>query len=195
MEGILLPRIRRALDAVEKELGVTYAGRLRVDLDPGHRVPHQSGDQLFFPASVLGQDSDYGLSIVHEVTHAVFPSAHRPDRFFDDGLAVHLQEKLGEAPSFPQLREKLHPATRRLAAELGGFIPLAETEAKRRRGSGDTVRLAYLQEGSFVRFLIETRGLDEFIGVYRDGVALESVYGMSLGDLEAEWLEMLAALD
>ncbi|MEM1178252.1 MAG: DUF2891 domain-containing protein [Acidobacteriota bacterium] len=192
---ILLPRAERALAAVEKELDVEYGGRLRIDLDPGHRFPSQNGDQLFIPAGPLGKENKYGLSLVHEITHAVAPSAHRPDRFFDDGLAVHLQEKLGEAPSFPHFNDELHAATRKAAAEHGDFLALAEAEQKRWRGTAEESRLAYLQEGSFVRFLIESRGLEAFWRVYRDGAALETVYGQGFDALEAAWRDMLAALD
>ncbi|MEM7586623.1 MAG: DUF2891 domain-containing protein [Acidobacteriota bacterium] len=192
VEQIVLPRALRALAAVEAELGIEYPGRLRIDLDPGHRVPAQAGDQIFLPASRL-EDQNSSLSIMHEVVHVLAPSAYRPDRFYDDGLAVHLQAKLGEVASYPQFDQELHQATKSLAAELGGFLPLAESEKARRRPRSEKERrLAYLQEGSFCRFLIESRGLELFLRVYR-GASPDEVYGLTFEALEAEWLQMLDA--
>lgn len=194
VEEILLPRAERALAAVEKELGIDYPGRLRIDLDPGHFTPAQDGDQIFLPADRLVDGGKAGLSIVHEVVHVVAPSAYRPDRFYDDGLAVHLQAKLAEVPSYPQFDQDLHQATKELAAEIG-FFPLAEAEQQRRRSrSPESRRLGYLVEGSFCRFLIETRGLEAFWRLYR-GESTEEVYGLSFEELEASWSAMLEALE
>ena len=45
---------------------------------------------------------------------------------------------------------------------------------------------AYLLAGSFVGFLIERYGLDEFRKLYENG-SYEAAYGKSLGVLEKEW--------
>ena len=47
---------------------------------------------------------------------------------------------------------------------------------------------AYIQAGSFVKFLSDTYGIDKFMRAYRDA-PFDQVYGKSLGALEQEWLD------
>ena len=83
---------------------------------------------------------------------------------------------------------------RTLEAKSGAIIPLADSEtARKRRESGDERRLAYAQEGSFVRWLIGTRGLDAFLGFYRSDASYEEGLGASLAELEQGWRKALAA--
>ena len=192
VEDIVLPRVERAFEAVQEELGIDYPRRLRVDLGPSHFTPAQAGDQIFLPADRLKDGDKSGLSIVHEVVHVLAPSAYRPDRFYDDGLAVHLQAKLAEVPSYPQFDQGLHQATKAVASEIG-FFPLAEAEQNRRSRRPKHRRLGYLVEGSFCRFLIETHGLESFWRVYR-GESTDDVYGLSFDELETQWRAMLDAL-
>lgn len=89
--------------------------------------------------------------------------------------------------SFPTMGRDIHAATAELAASQG-LIPLAEVEAARtQRLFGSRTRMALLQEGSFVRYLIEDRGgIERFLRVYR-GEPFEAVYGAPLARLEMDW--------
>ncbi len=203
VEEIVVPRAHRAFDDVTGFLGLEYDDMIVIDLSDRHGVPNQYANIVNVPANRLAAedgDSDFGISVVHEVTHVVAVSAYREhsDRFFDDGLAVYMQWRFGTATSYPDFGRDLHRETAALAAEVGGFLPLVETEATRRTTrSGDLRRLAYLQEGSFTRFLIEgeadeRQGVEKYLRVYF-GESLEAVYGRDLAALEAAWKEFLAA--
>jgi tetratricopeptide (TPR) repeat protein len=52
---------------------------------------------------------------------------------------------------------------------------------------------AYTLAGSFVRFLVETRGIERFRALYRSGGDYLAVYGRPLGELGAEWSRRIDA--
>ncbi|MGB1017349.1 MAG: tetratricopeptide repeat protein, partial [Nannocystaceae bacterium] len=58
---------------------------------------------------------------------------------------------------------------------------------------GKASRQAYTAAGSFCLWLLETYGVDGLIGVYANAGDFEAVYGMSLVDLEAQWVGFLKA--
>ncbi|MEM8933540.1 MAG: hypothetical protein AAGE94_20285, partial [Acidobacteriota bacterium] len=190
VEEVVVPRARRALDDVTAYLGIDFDQPIVIDLSTIHGVPRQWRNNIYLPADRVGKADKLGLSIVHEITHVVAISADRFDRgrFYDDGLAVYLQTRFGQVSSFPDFGRDLHEETVAVAESEGGFLPLATTEHTRRNTrSASERRLAYLQKGSFTRFLIELAGLEDYWRVYR-GESLDAVYGRDLAALEAEWL-------
>jgi hypothetical protein len=192
---VVLYRAEKALADATGFLGLEYDGRVLIEVSPRYWIPHQFRNWIKIPAGRIVEPDESGISIVHELTHVVAASAYRPDRFYDDGLAVYLQSRFGVASSYPNFGRDLHRETARAAADAGGNLPLAEAEAARNAStSGDQRRLAYLQEGSFTRFLIERDGVDKYLRVFF-GESLEEVYGKDLAVLEAEWLELLGALE
>ncbi|MEM9291889.1 MAG: DUF2891 domain-containing protein [Acidobacteriota bacterium] len=172
--------------------GFDFESPILIDISDRHFVPSQTGRIIWVPARRLKQDdSGYGISMVHEVVHVVAASAYRPDRFYDDGLAVYLQWKLGTASSFPDFGRDLYAQTLAVAEEVGGLLPLDRVEPTRQRLNGsDLLQLAYLQEGAVTRFLIEEHGLDRYLRVYR-GEDFSAVYGWSQEELAQRWIEHL----
>lgn len=139
---------------------------------------------------------------LHEIVHVYAPNG---TRFLAEGLAVYAQEALHGDPAFPNFGTDLHAA----AYDADDDTPLTKldriatpTPVKR---VGDD-RHMYLLSGSFVRFLIERRGLAKFRMLYAmtpfepgrrvDGTPerWREVYGRDLPGLEAEWRAFLAAL-
>jgi hypothetical protein len=163
-------------------------------------------------------------AIAHELLHVFFPNGNR---LLAEGLAVHLQASLGGNPAFPNfgrpLHEKAIEALRRMVPEfpsgdpdsldkihLGALDRIATPSGLRLRvgqqlyqiddvGLGHTYPLA----GSFVAFLIETRGLERFRALYlrtpltpfeRNAGSPDrwaEVYGVPLDEIECEWKTML----
>lgn len=199
VEERVLPRAHQALSDVTGYLGLSYEGRILIDVSPRHPVPAQARNTILIPAQRLDPERDpdgFGISVVHEVTHVVAVSAYRgvPNRFYDDGLAVYLQTKFGTASSYPDFGQDLHEVTVQVAKEHGGFLPLEITERTRRWSNSQLERrLAYLQEGSFTRFLIERDGVEKYWQIYRGEDPVE-VVGKSREELWTEWLEVLAGL-
>jgi hypothetical protein len=159
-------------------------------------------------------------AIMHELVHVFFPSGNR---FLAEGLAVHLQDSIGGNPAFPNFGRPLHrnvferllemtPPTSDVGPSSLRQIHLAEldwiaTPSPLTLRVGDKVygedkrgqAFVYPIAGSFVRFLIETRGIERFRSLYaqtplvplsRNSGSLDrwpDVYCLTLPDLENEW--------
>jgi hypothetical protein len=165
-------------------------------------------------------------AIMHELVHVFYPSGNR---FLAEGLAVHLQDSIGGNPAFPNFGEPLHGVlfdrllemTKSASDEdpLGlRQIHLAELDGiatpsplTLRVGDeiyGDDQRgqaFVYPIAGSFIQFLIETRGIESFRSLYaqtpliplgRNAGSLDrwpDVYCMTLAELENEWKSMIVS--
>ena len=164
-------------------------------------------------------------AIAHELVHVFFPSGNR---FLAEGLAVYLQAEIGGNPAFPNFGRPLHELARELLHEMiPAFSPghpdslaqlhLADLDAIATPGPlelkvggdlyGEEPRgqaRIYPLAGSFVQFLIETRGLEQFRVLYgRTPLApfeqaagsrerWFDVYGLSFTALESEWKSLIA---
>ena len=200
-----LPDLRVAVSdrfKISKSLVPAWSGR------PGH---------MEFPNwRVLSRKA----ALTHELVHVFFPNGNR---LLAEGLAIYLQAQLGANPAFPNFGRPLHELVREL------WIKAAPTLTSDMSPRLEQVRLAkldaiatpspltlevdngfygeeprgqahlYAVAGSFVQFLIESRGLAEFRKVYEQTpmVPLQkkagapgrwaAIYGHSLGELSDEW--------
>ncbi len=191
---------------------------------PRSLVPAAQGrrGRMEFPAwKVVSGEA----AIAHELTHVFFPNGNR---LLAEGLAIYLQAKVGGNPAFPNFGAPLHALAHELLREMVPEFAQGET------ASLEKVRLAYLDRiatpsplrlrvgrilhdntpggqahlypiaGSFVQFLIATRGTSRFHTLYehtplvpfeRNCGAPErwlDVYGVSLADLELQWKSIIA---
>jgi hypothetical protein len=183
-------------------------------------VPAWSGRLGYMEFPTWRVASSRKAAILHELVHVFFPNGNR---FLAEGLAVHLQDCLGGNPAFPNFGKPLHRNVCELLLErtpptssedlLGlGQIHLAELDliptpnpltlrvgaelfGEDKRGQA----FVYLIAGSFVRFLLETRGSERFRSLYTQTQLLplilnagsldrwSDVYCITLADLENEW--------
>jgi hypothetical protein len=167
-------------------------------------------------------------AITHELVHVLFPNGNR---FLAEGLAVHLQAAIGGNPAFPNFGKPLHDRARELLQEMmPGFLdgdpksleqlrlceldeiatpnPLTlrvgqEFYGEEPRGQARIYSIA----GSFVQFLMETRGAEKLGALYEQTPLLpfarnagasdrwRNVYDFSLADLEEEWKSMIVDAD
>ena len=162
-------------------------------------------------------------AVMHELVHVFFPNGNR---FLAEGLAVHLQDSIGGNPAFPNFGKPLHKNVReRLLekpptssedplglrqihlAELDGIAtpkPLTlrvghEIYGEDQRGQVFVYPIA----GSFVQYLIDTRGIERFRALYaqtplvpfaRNVGTLDrwlGIYHGTLAGLENEWKSMI----
>ena len=139
-------------------------------------------------------------AIVHEITHVLAPNANR---FLAEGLGVYAQEALGGQPAYPNFARDLH----REAAKLAGNADIAALERyatpTRLRSDALDGREAYIVAGSFVRYLIETYGMERFRELYAltplvvrardpgDPARWQTVYGKPLAALAEGWRSAL----
>jgi hypothetical protein len=164
-------------------------------------------------------------AITHELVHVLFPNGNR---LLAEGLAVYLQAEIGGNAAFPNFGEPLHDlAQRQLQDMVPAFcnaepatlaqIDVSELDAiptprpltfmvggefhgEDPRGQARLYPLA----GSFVQFLIETRGIELFCELYgRTPLIIEQhnvgsadrwrqVYGCSPDELMNEWKRLIA---
>jgi len=134
--------------------------------------------------------------LFHSYQYQMRPAA--PSTFFVEGMAVAYQVDPLAGDFVP--REKngvpLHDVVREMKAQ-GRLLPLSGIMLSFK--SYDYT-IAYDEAGSFIRYLIDTRGLDQlrsFFGTFRRYTladlenGLRTVYGKSVAELEQEWLAFL----
>ncbi|NNJ09683.1 hypothetical protein EKD04_005035 [Chloroflexales bacterium ZM16-3] len=135
-------------------------------------------------------DEEVRNNVRHELTHIVAAdlSENRLNTGFQEGVAQYL-----ERPA-PELESKI--AALRQAADQGRLLPWSAFDDRDAIYAAPEV--SYPESLSAVAFLVDRDGfakLREFLTVsarssgYRS--ALERAYGMSVTDLEAEWLQWL----
>ena len=165
-------------------------------------------------------------AIMHELVHVFFPNGNR---FLAEGFAVHLQDFIGGNPAFPNFGRPLHGNVCERLLEMTprnssedppglGQIRLAELDLiptpnplTLRAGAelyGEDQRgqaFLYPIAGSFVRFLLETRGIERFRSLYAQTQLLplvlnagsldrwSDVYCITLTDLENEWKSQIVS--
>lgn len=193
-------RVTAWLEQSESYSGAPSKQKMRVLIDPEQATPTQMRTTIYVPevrvrtALEAGDLSSGDFGIVHEVTHVLAVSAYRKERnrFYDDGLAVFLQQKFGPENNYPVRGTDIHVAVAKLADSYGELIPLADADQARRE-SGDRRRLGYLQLGSFTQYLVENYGVDAYMRIY-DGGDFESITGLTKQAAEQRWRELIQSL-
>jgi len=194
-----------AVAAVCAWWGPTFEGAWQVAIDGGRGpsmalVPAWRGERghMLFRAGPVRQGN---AAIVHEVVHVFAPNANR---FLAEGLAVYAHDRLGGAPAHPNFGADLHRAAQAFAAADLAALDRAATPQRLATEALDEGS-AYLVAGSFVRFLVETHGLDRFRRLYDltplvpgardagDPGRWQAVYGADLAQLTDAWRRRVTA--
>jgi hypothetical protein len=200
-------------------LQVTVSHRFKISRSLVPAWYGRAGDMEFPVRRVVARHA----AIAHELVHVFFPNGNR---FLAEGLAVYLQAEIGGNPAFPNFGTPLHDLARqRMQAMLenargnticfeGTYLSALDEIAtpnplvlrvgedffgEDARGQGHIYPIA----GSFVQFLIETRGLEMFRTLYiqtpfaphalNAGAAERwtAIYGCPLVELESQWKLLL----
>lgn len=201
--------LERWYETTRRHLGRSFAGGYRLAINVGgHDSPYASapGPEAFILVPTRSARREYGFSLVHELTHNLMGLSwlarnegerngvrlSSGNRLFDEGFAVYVEEKLtGEGPRvWPNFGEETHAGYWRLRQEKNEPVwPALEAEIHREHGD---VRLAYLAQGSFIKHLVESRGLEPFVRLFAAGpAAAEEIYGQPFARLDSEWREFL----
>ena len=203
-----LDAAERAKIVVTKYLDRRYDDPISISISNDHKFPDidAKAGRIVIPANRIRGDAvgppalkGRGPSIVYVMTRLIAPSRNRDwGEFLEIGLGIYMQEKFGEKSdlSFPNMGRDLHEETARTVADFGRFIPLGKAERERtfttrfRRAR----RLAHLEEGSFVRYLIELKGIARFLKFY-DGSPIKKVYAADFQSLERAWKRLIRSLN
>ncbi len=197
--------LHEAIELVKTWWGATFEKHIRVVVVDRASGPSmallaawsgQRGYMEFVLATVLRKQA----AIIHEVTHVFAPNGNR---LLAEGLACYAHELLGGAPAFPNFGSHLHKlagivARPNLIVRLDAFptpVRLSHPELNERN--------LYVAAGSFVRFLIEQFGLDQFRRLYaltplKPGERIPGdlerwniIYDKPVTALEALWIAFL----
>lgn len=163
-------------------------------------------------------------AIAHELTHVFFANSNR---FLAEGFAVYIQDKIGANSAFPNFGQPLHLLARERLCAISADIsaaacrdptliitdldrvatpsPLVLTIRGTSYGQNASGQGAlYLVAGSFVQYLVETRGLERFRVLYVETPMVpgtqvagsakrwHDVFGAPLEYLELEWRAAIA---
>ena len=139
----------------------------------------------------------------HEVVHLYSSVFGRTVALFSEGLAVAFQINAPAGDTVPKWSgTPVHTLARTFRQE-GRLAPLSSIAYTNSFRAIDA-NVAYPEAGSFVRFLIDTYGLDAMKRLYaasqpsdsadRIAATFAGIYGVSLTDAERAWWAMLDAL-
>jgi hypothetical protein len=201
-----LPQIaamaRTGLAYITPTLGVDLDGKLTIYLTP--RVFWQGGAAYGSKINLISYldrnytDIETWTYFTHEGAHALAQDLIQPkEEGGPDGVLV---EGLAVWATGGHYRREPIDDLAAVIADSDSYIPLSTLRAGPFYDFQHEI--SYMEAGSFVQFLIERYGLDRFKQLYgqetgkaeHDGPLVESLYGKSYAELEAEWLEYLDGL-
>jgi len=126
-----------------------------------------------------GSNTDYTLA-VHELTHTFFKNNLNGNiSFLAEGVA-----KYSEAQA---VKSSINNKKTLEYLKAGNLLPLTELVKLDIGSDKNYTDMGYFSSGSFVQFLIETRGQQKFIQFWQTYQEWEKIYSLSLAQLEKEW--------
>jgi hypothetical protein len=129
---------------------------------------------------------DSSAPIIHEVTHIL--ANHGQNSFFSEGLAVYFQERFGRTSGFPNFSVPLDELVRYHQGQLLGLQQLFKDNEIFEQVGTEQRRLAYIEAGSFINFLVEKYGEQKLADLHNSRTLnYNKVYGKKLEKLEEEW--------
>jgi hypothetical protein len=138
----------------------------------------------------------------HEVVHVYTSLFGQPSNFFNEGIAVAFQMNPVTGDFVARFNGlAVHDACRQYLQAGTLVLPLDRIAAGTDFGSISDTVLSYREAGSFVRFTIDTYGLNRMLQFFRTSPRTESLaalkghfaaaIGVPMEQVEQEWLAML----
>jgi hypothetical protein len=181
-----------AFHELEEALAMRFEGRVHVFLyeDAAELARLTGTDTIAFSTGARSVHQVEDFRGTHELAHVFatqFPTHANAftDGFVVEGLATGLTEYESGAP--------LH-AWCAVYGQLGRLPALWELRTRFPDGAPGGVH-PYHVAGSFVRFLIESYGIERVKAFYVDALEARAVLGRGFVALERDWLRMLQDLD
>jgi len=179
---IIKREVRKALNNIPPILGIEYKKNIQINIiDNG--ICNAEADIISVP---ILHARDRSAAIIHEVTHIM--ANHENNSFFSEGLAVYFQNRFGEFHVFPNYSMPLDDSVRNDQAQL---LPITElnTDNKIFEQIGtEQRRMAYLEAGSFINFLVLRFGEEKFAELHNSSsLDYKKVYGIGIDELAIEW--------
>ncbi len=197
--------VEEAILSGSKMLGSWLEGRISISFEPpqtgpcairGLTLSNQRTIHMYYEPDA---DPNRVLAILaHEFVHQLQHDYYGvPDHLESDVILLEGMAVWGSSPYFlaPNGQPLYHVNSRQALAE--GTLLSLTTDLVADCRTGTRVNI-YDQWGSFVEYLLLTYGRDQFDQVYRDSrgrpagsANYQGVYGKTLAQLEADWIEWL----
>ena len=192
-------------------LQVNYDRKIRLVFYPDgetkkQEIGHQGDGYAFANNIVEVYNEQIRLDPFHELTHILASKLGNPPAIFNEGFAVYMSERLGaDALKYLGSPGKTIDRTTQEYLRDGKLINLEELIKFTEIGSEKSNwRISYPEAASFVKYLIETYGIEKFRKAYqqtkssddanevrKNADILMRIYGKPLAEIEREWLAKL----
>ena len=150
-----------------------------------------------FSHALMGASGPYFLRIERDYSRNKMTRIYTTSSLLNEGIAQYLQLQLVEADDILKKKMNLHAIVKSRQTRNIRFYYLENIhtshEWNNAHGSVFSQKKKldyYVSAGSFTKFLIEKKGLKNFLKMYRGG-EFESIYGMTLVELQADWLTFI----
>jgi len=173
---------RKALTYIQPILGIEYKKNTQIKI-VDYGICNAKEDIITLPISHV---RDKSAAIIHEVTHII--AKHGNNSFFSEGLAVYFQERFGEFHAFPNFSVPLDDLVRKHKDQLLQIAKLKGDNEIFRQVETEQRRIAYLEAGSFINFLVVKYGEQKLAELHNSmSLNYKQVYGKEIEKLEVEW--------
>lgn len=195
VSGSDIARVRKeaekALTVIPLTLGFEYNNQVKIEIvDEGICRTGSDDHIVFLP---IWHITNKRAAIIHEVSHAIV-RRHENNSFFSEGLAEFFQGKFGEDIAGAAYYEEplslsLDDLVRKHRDNLLSLSYLGDNNDIYMQMNTEKRKLAYIEAGSFMKFLYEIHGGQKLQDLY-DSRTLnyKKIYGKNLKELEADWL-------
>jgi len=173
---------RIALNSIPQILGVEYRKNTKINI-VNSDICYTSGNIVSLSISHI---KDKNSPVIHEVTHIL--AKHENNSFFSEGLAVYFQERFSEFHGFPNFSVPLDDLVRNNESQLIDIPHLKNDNKIFEQVGTELRRLAYIEAGSFINFLVVNYGEQKLAELHNSrSLNFKEVYGKQIEVLEAEW--------
>ena len=173
---------RKALTSILPILGIEYKKNIHIKI-VDYGICNANDDIITLPISHV---RDKSAAIIHEVTHII--AKHENNSFFSEGLAVYFQERFGEFHVFPNYSVPLDDLVRKHKDQLLQIPKLESNNKIFNQAETERRRIAYIEAGSFITFLVVKYGEKKLAEMHNSGsLSYKDVYEKEIEALEIEW--------
>ncbi|MGY3188877.1 peptidase MA family metallohydrolase [Lysinibacillus sp. TE18511] len=190
--------ILTAYDDIQDSIHTDYvpSERINVYLNEGNEISWGLRSKILL----------YGIRedrypLVHELTHSLLGYGNNFEKssgygyFTPEGFATYMEEKYGKINSYSHQFMKSFIDTNKLIPIRNLIDPNQDDSYFRpdlTSQTGDTLMwMSYIHSASFIKYLIDTYGLEKFEKIYNEkniGEKIEEVYGKSISEIENDWI-------
>jgi len=174
--------IWKALSSIPPILGIEYKKTIKIKI-VDYGICNATGGIIFVP---IAHARDKSAAIIHEVTHII--AKHENNSFFSEGLAVYFQERFGDFNVFPNYSVPLDDLVRNNESQLMSIAKLKSDNIIFGQVETERRRIAYIEAGSFINFLIVKYGEQKLAELHNSkSLNYMEVYGKEIEELEIDW--------